>query len=111
MSLSGSVKNGNTVSGDAAMRTSRVTCRPCVVVTPSGPFPTSLSPLVPLGCRLEPLEAFVPEVLQELLQIPDRLRPGHVVPPRAVPSLGHESRLPQYPQVLRYGGPGPPQPS
>src|SRR5207249_8589051 len=65
----------------------------------------SLRSLLSFGFALECLEPLVPERLEEGLELRQSLRPGPVEPLRAVPSLGHQTRLLQDAQVLRDRGP------
>src|SRR5919197_984063 len=98
--LSGSMKNENTVSGLAAMRTSRWTTWSLVAAT----TPSLLS----LRFRrfLQQFEVLLPEALQERSKFGNALRSGPVEPPSPLPSLSHQARFLQYPKVLRYGRAG-----
>src|SRR5205085_11319311 len=92
--FSGSTRNCQTVSGLAAIAISRSTVVVSVVAS-------MLLCLLSLGLRLEGVEALVPELLQERLQLCEPLGPRAVEAPGAVASLGHEAGLLQDVQVLR----------
>src|SRR5512132_2486863 len=95
VSLSGSVKKPNTVSGLASIRISFTI----------GSVPTasviSPSPLFSFRLAAEGLEPLVPELPKELAQAIETLRPGPVETPRAFAPLGQEARFSQHAQVLR----------
>src|SRR5207244_7251832 len=90
--FSGSTRNSQTVSGLASIASSRSTVVSVVVSTLF---------LLLFCLALECAEAFVPELLQELLQLGEPFRAGPVEPPRAVASLAHEPRLLEDVQMLR----------
>src|SRR5438270_12030885 len=93
IALSGSTRNCQTVSGLAAIAISRSTEVSVVV--------SMLLPLLSFGLGLEGVEAFVPELLQERLQLREPLGSRPVEAPGAVASLAHEAGLLQDVQVLR----------
>src|SRR5215471_3355096 len=92
VAFSGSTKNCQTVSGRAAIASSRSTAVVSVVA--------SMLLLLSFRFALERLEALVPEPLEELPQLSEPLGPGPVQPPRAVASLAHEPRLLEDVQML-----------
>src|SRR6266542_3503993 len=93
MSLSGSTKNSQTVSGLAAIEI--VGSIEVVSVVAS-----MLLPLLLFRFAFECFEPHVPELLEELLELGEPFRACPVQAPRAVPSLAHEPRLLQDVQVL-----------
>src|SRR3989440_1518878 len=94
IALSGSTRNCQTVSGLAAIAISRSTEVVSVVAS-------ILLPLLSFCLDLERVEALVPELLQERLQLREPLGPRPVEAPGAVAALAHEAGLLQDVQVLR----------
>src|SRR5918912_1311287 len=92
VAFSSSTRNSHTVSGLAAIASSRSTD---ISVAAS-----MLSPLLSLGLALEGVEALVPEPVQELLQLHEPFRACAVKPSRAVAPLAHEPCLLEDVQVL-----------
>jgi len=95
--LSGSVKNANTVSGLAAMRTSFSTAsRPVWTTAPCPPF---------LGFRflLQHAQTVVPELVQERPKLLQTLAASAIVPACAVPAHRQQVRVGEHGQVLRHG--------
>src|SRR5215471_8778638 len=97
MHCSGSTSNSHTVSGLAAMSTSRSTER--FSVPRSTPPPLFL-----LRLALERRESFVPEPLEEPLQLGEHLGACAVQAPCAFASLAHKPGLLEHREVLRHGG-------
>src|SRR5262249_25337023 len=87
-------RSSQIVSGLAAIVSSRS------ITTCSAVF-CMLSPLFSFRLALERLEPFVPELLEERLQLGEPLGTGAVEAPGAVASLAHEPRLLQHAQMLR----------
>src|SRR5207248_6701106 len=92
--FSGSTRNCQTVSGLAAIAISRSTEVVSVVAS-------MRLCLLSFRLGLEGVEALVPELLQERLQLREPLGSRPVEALRAVASLAHEARLLQDGQVLR----------
>src|ERR1041385_2291255 len=92
--FSGSTRKSHTVSGLAAIVSSRsiTTCSAVLAM---------LAPLLSFRLALERLEPLVPELFEEGPQLREPLGTGAVEAPGAVASLAHEPRLLQHGQVLR----------
>src|SRR3954447_23683960 len=91
--IAGSASSFQTVSGRAAIVTSRV--RTCVSIALS-----IVLPLLSFGFCLQRLEPLAPERLEELPELDEARRTGSVEPSRAVPPFVHEPRLLQDREVL-----------
>src|SRR4051812_3484527 len=91
--FSGSTRNCHTVSGLAAIVSSRSTDISVVV--------SMLPSLLSFRFPLERLEPGVPEAFEERLEVLEALGPRPVQAPRSVAPLAHEPRLLQDGQVLR----------
>src|ERR1051325_9975184 len=91
--FSSSTRNSHTVSGLAAIVTSRSRDTFSVVLS-------MLSPLLSLRLAFERLQPIAPELVQERLQLREPFGSGSVQAPGAVASLAHEPRLLQHAQVL-----------
>src|SRR3954453_12413335 len=89
-----SVRSSHTVSGLASIASSRSTDTVSVVAS-------TLASLLSFGLAPERVEPFVPEAVEELLQLREAFRARLVQAPGAVAPLTHESRLLQDGQVLR----------
>src|SRR5579863_8839575 len=95
--LLGSVKNGNTASGGAAIR---ISCS--MTSSPAGTF--GVLHLL-LDCPLQAAQSGRPELLEVLAQFGQSLGPGPVDDPgRFSPTL-EESGIHQHPEVLGHRGP------
>src|SRR5262245_1922655 len=92
--FSGSTRKSHTVSGLAAIVSSRS------ITTCSAVF-AMLAPLLSFRFALERLEPLVPELLEEGPQLHETFGTSPVEAPGAVASLIHEPRLLQHCQVLR----------
>src|SRR5204862_3951771 len=90
--FSGSTRNSQTVSGLAAISTSRSTVVSVVV---------SMLPLLPFCLALQCVEALLPELLEEVLELCEPLGPWPEKPPCSFPTLVHESRLLQHREKMR----------
>src|SRR5918992_1978410 len=89
----GSIRNGKTVSGRAATRTWRSTTLVCSTATPPPSF-------LEFSRELQPLEPFVPEALDERLEVGEALRPRAVQASCSFAPFGHEAGFLQDRQVL-----------
>src|SRR5262245_36694596 len=96
--FAGSTRSSQTVSGLAAMASSRSTFT-CSTGTCSA-VAFMLSLLLSFRLLLERLQARVPEPVEERLQLGEPLGARAVQAPRAVASLAHEPRLLQHSEVL-----------
>src|SRR6186713_3029958 len=94
--FSGSVKNSNTVSGRAAILTSRST----TAATSGWSTATSPPSFLVLRGDLQALEPSAPERFQETPQILEALAPHAVEPLRALAPLVHEPRTLEDGEVL-----------
>src|SRR5436309_1061463 len=93
VALAESTRNSHTVSGLAAIATSRSSIAFSAVLS-------MLSPLLSFCLAFERLQPVSPEVVEERPQLDDPLRAGPVQAPGAVASLAHEPRLLQHAQML-----------
>src|SRR5436190_4640541 len=89
----GSTSSFHTVSGRAAIVSSRSTVNVSVAL--------SILPLLSFGIVLQRVEPLAPESVEERLQVGEPLRARTVEASRAVPTLVHETRLLQNAEVLR----------
>src|SRR5205085_6301946 len=96
--FSGSTRNSQTVSGLAAIASSRSTVVVSAVASTCAPF-------LSFGFALQRVEPLVPERLEEGPQLGKALRSGAVEAPRAVSPFVHEPGLLQDRQVLRHRRP------
>jgi hypothetical protein len=92
------MKNANTVSGRAAIRTSRSTTSRCSTAT-------TLPPFFEFRCKLQTFEALVPESLEKRTQVGEAFRAGPVETSCSVPALCDEPSFLEDGQVLGDGGP------
>src|SRR5712691_1340960 len=96
--FSGSTRNCQTVSGLAAISSSRsITSRSAVV--------SMVLLLLSFGFAFKGLEPLVPELVEECLQVGEPFRAHAVEAPGAVASFAHEPGLLQDGQVLGDRGP------
>src|SRR5215208_187812 len=100
--FSGSVKNSNTVSGRAAILTSRST----TVATSGWSTATSPPSFLVLCGDLQALEPVAPERFQERPQILEAFAPDAVEALRALPALADEPSSFENREVLRHRGTG-----
>src|SRR5437588_2203224 len=94
LAFSGSTRNCHTVSGLAAITSSRS------IATVSLAFVATL-PLLSFCFTLQRIELRVPETVEEPLQLAEPLRTRAVEPLRPVPPLVHETRLLEDAEMLR----------
>src|SRR5215213_5662946 len=99
--FSGSVKNSNTVSGRAAILTSRST----TVATSGCSTATSPPSFLVLCGDLQALEPLAPERFQERPQIVEAFAPDAVEALGALPPLAHEPGVLEHREVLRHRRP------
>src|SRR5579862_8494899 len=91
--LSGSVKNGNTASGGAAIR---ISCS--MTSSPVGTF--AVLHLL-LHCALEASQSGRPEHFEVLAQLVQSLGPGPVDDPGGIPTALEEPGVDEHPEMLR----------